>query len=142
MSTIKLQLDCKEIKQVNPKINQSWIFIERTDAEAETPTLWPPDAQNWLIGKKKKPDDRKYWRQEENNRGWEGWMASLTWWTWVWVSSGSWWWTGKPGVLQCMESQRIWHEWVTELSLTEQVVMREIWRPAKKKKEKEKVFYN
>ena len=56
-------LDCKEIKSVNPKGNQSWIFIERTDAEAETPTLWPPDAKNWLI--EKDPDARKDWSWEE-----------------------------------------------------------------------------
>ena len=56
-------LDCKEIQPVNPKGNQSWIFIGRTDAEAETPILWPPDAKNWLIGKD--PDAGKDWRQEE-----------------------------------------------------------------------------
>ena len=53
---------------------------------------------------------------EGDNRGWDGWMASLTWWTWVWVSFGSWWWTGKPSVLQSMGSQRVGHDWVTELN--------------------------
>ena len=56
-------LDCKEINLVNPKGNQSWIFIERTEAESETPILWPPDVKDWLIGKD--PDARKDWRQEE-----------------------------------------------------------------------------
>ena len=56
-------LDCKEIKSLNPKENQSWIFIGRTDAEAEAPILWPPDAKNWLTGKD--PDAGKDWRQEE-----------------------------------------------------------------------------
>ena len=56
-------LDWKEIKPVNPKGNQSWIFIGRTDAEAETPILWPPDMKNWLVGKD--PDAGKDWRQEE-----------------------------------------------------------------------------
>ena len=56
-------LDCKEIQPVHPKGNQSWIFIERTDAEAETPILWPPDVKNWLIGKES--DAFKEWRQEE-----------------------------------------------------------------------------
>ena len=56
-------LDCMEIKPVNCKGNQSWIFIGRTDAEAETPTLWPPDAKNWLLGKD--PDAGKDWKQEE-----------------------------------------------------------------------------
>ena len=59
--TFESPLDCKEIKPVNSKGNQPWIFIGRTDAEA--PILWPPDAKNWLIGKD--PDARKYWRQEE-----------------------------------------------------------------------------
>ena len=56
-------LDCKEIKPVNPKGNQSWIFIGRTDAEAKTPIVWPPDAKSWLIGKD--PDAEQDWRQEE-----------------------------------------------------------------------------
>ena len=70
-------LDYKEIKPVNPKGNQSWIFIGRTDAEAETPT-WPPDAKNWLIGKD--PDAGKYWGQEQKGMtedktvGWHHWL--------------------------------------------------------------------
>ena len=56
-------LDCKEIKPVNPKENQSWIFIGMTDAEAETPIFWPPDVKSWLIWKD--PDAEKDWRQEE-----------------------------------------------------------------------------
>ena len=63
--TLESPLDCKEIQPVNPKGNQSWIFIGRTDAEA--PILWPPDAKNWLTGKD--PDPGKDWRQEE--RGWQ-----------------------------------------------------------------------
>ena len=51
---------------------------------------------------------------EGDDREWDGWMTSLTQWTWVWVSSGSWWWMGKPGVLQSMKSQRVGHNWVTE----------------------------
>ena len=54
---------------------------------------------------------------EGDDRGWDGWMASLTQWTWVWASSRSWWWTGKAGMLQSMESQRVAHDWVTELKL-------------------------
>ena len=61
--TLKSPLYCKEIKPVNPKRNQSWIFIWRTNAEPETPILWPPDAKNWLIGKD--PDAGKDWRQED-----------------------------------------------------------------------------
>ena len=55
---------------------------------------------------------------EGDNRGWDGWMTSLTQWVWVWASSGSWWWTGKPGVLQSMGLQRVGHDWVTELNCT------------------------
>ena len=58
-------------------------------------------------------------RGEGDNRGWAGWMASPTRWTWVWVNSGSWWWTGRPGVLQFMGSQRVRHNWATELNWTD-----------------------
>ena len=61
--TLEGPLDFKEIKPVHPKGNQSWIFTGRTDAEAEAPILWPPDAKNWLIWKD--PDSGKYWRKEE-----------------------------------------------------------------------------
>ena len=113
--TLESLLDCKEIKAVSPKGNQSWIFIGRTDAEAETPTLWPLDVKNWLI--EKDPDAGKDWRQERRgNRGWDGWMVSPTQWTWFWASFRSWWWTGKPGVLQSIGSQIVRHNWVTELN--------------------------
>ena len=88
------------------------MFIGRTDAEAETPILWPPDVKNWLIGK----DPEKLKAGEGDDRGWDGWMASPIQWTWVWVNSGSWWWTGKPGLLQSIGSQSIRHDWVTELN--------------------------
>ena len=64
--TLESPSDCKEIKPVNPKGNQSWIFVERTDAETETPILWPPDVKNWLIGKD--PDAGKDWRWEEKGK--------------------------------------------------------------------------
>ena len=57
--------------------------------------------------------------EEGDNRGWDGCMPSPTWWTWVWVNSGSWWWTGRPGVLRFMGSQRVGHHWATELNWTE-----------------------
>ena len=56
---------------------------------------------------------------EGDDKGWDGWMASLTWWTWVWVDSGSWWWTGRPGMLRFMGLQRAGHDWATELNWTE-----------------------
>ena len=76
--TLESPLDCKDIKPVNPKRNQSWVFIGRTDAEAETSILWPPDAKNWLIWKG--PDSGKDWRQEEKGMaedkmfGWHHWL--------------------------------------------------------------------
>ena len=94
-------LDCKEIQPVHPKGNQSWIFIGRTDAETETPLLWPPDVKNELIGKD--PDAGKV-GGEGDDRGWDGWMASPTQRTWVWAGSRSWWRTREPGVLQSMGS--------------------------------------
>ena len=78
--TLESPFDFKEIKPVNPEGDQSWIFIGRTDAEAEAPVLWPPDAKRWLTGKD--PDAAKDWRQKEKQQqGWDGWMASPTWWT-------------------------------------------------------------
>ena len=117
--TLASPLGCKEIQPVHPKGNQSWIFIERTDAEAETPILWPPDAKSWLIWKD--PDAGKDWGLggEGNDKGWDGWMSSLTQWTRVWVNSGSWLWTGRPGMLQSLGSQRVRHDWVTELNWSE-----------------------
>ena len=96
--TLESPLDCKGIQPVHPKGSQSWMFIGRTDAEAEAPILQPPDAKNWLIGKG--PDAGKDWRQKEKGitEDEKFWMASWTQWTWVWVNSRSWWWTGRPGV--------------------------------------------
>ena len=81
--------------------NRSWIFIGRTDVEAETPILWPPHAKKWLW---KRPWcwERLKVGGEGDDRGWDGWMASPTQWTWVWVDSSSWWWTGRPGMLWFM----------------------------------------
>ena len=98
-------LGLKEIQPVHPKRNQPCMFIERTDAEGEIPILWP----TWC-------EEPTYWKRpwcwkrlkeggEGDDRGWDGWMASPTQWTWVWVNSWSWWWTGRPGVLQSMGSQ-------------------------------------
>jgi len=69
---------------------------------------------------------------EGDDRGWDGWMASLTWWTWVWVGSGRWWWTGRPGVPQSMGSQRVGHDWATELNWRIQCEV--VYRYSKKKK--------
>ena len=119
--TLESPLDCMEIQPVHSEGNQPWYFFGRNDAKTETPVLWPPHAKSWLIGKD------WCWEGlgaggEGDTRGWNGWMASLTQWTWVWVNSGSWWWTGRPGVLRFMGSQRVGHDWVTELNWTELMV--------------------
>ena len=74
--TLESLLDRKEIQPVNPKGNQSWIFIERTDAEAETPILWPPDAKNWFNGKD--PNAGKDWKQEEKGMMRMRWLDGIT----------------------------------------------------------------
>ena len=116
--TLESPLDCREIQPVHPKGDQSWVFIGRTDAEAETPILWPPDTKSWLTGKD--PDAGKDWRQEKGITEDEmvGWHHQLDGHE-FWVNSGSWWWRGGPGVLQSMGSQRVGHDRVTELKWTE-----------------------
>ena len=107
-------LGLQEIQPVHPKGDQSWVFIGGTDAEIETPILWSPNAKSWLIGKD--PDARRDWGQEEKGQLRMRWLDGIT---WVWVDSGSWWWTGRPGVLWFMGSQGIRHDWATELNWTE-----------------------
>ena len=128
--TLESPLDCKEIQPVHPKGNQSWVFIGRTDVEAETAILWPPDAKSWLIWKD--PDAGKDWMwkergtTEEEMAGWYHWLNG-----WVWVNSASWWWTGRPGVLWFTGSQRIRHDWATELNWTEPRSKKQIYMGAK-----------
>ena len=108
-------LDCKEIKPVNVKGNHSWIFRKDWCWRWNSSILatWWEELTHW-----KRPWcwERLKAGGEGANRGWDGWMASLTWLTWVWASFGSWCWTGKPGVLQSIESQKVGHDWVTELT--------------------------
>ena len=119
--TLESPLDCKETQPAHPKEDQSLIFIGRTDAEVEAPinTLATccEELTHW-----KRPWcwERVKVGGEGDDRGWDDWMASPTWWAWVWVSSQSWWWTRKPGVLQSMGSQRVRHNWATELSWYQQ----------------------
>ena len=101
-------LDCKEIQQVHPKGNQSWMFIGGTDAEAETPVLWAPDAKYWIIWKD--PDAGKGWRQEEKGMTEDemvGWHHRLN--GHEFEQAGSWWWTDKLGMLESRGSQRAGH---------------------------------
>ena len=112
--TLASPLDCKEIKPVHPKGDQSWIFIWSWNSN--TLVTWCEELTHF-----KRPWcwERLRAGGEGDNRGWDGWMASLTQWTWVWVDSGSWWWIGRPGVLRFMASQRIRHDFATELNWTE-----------------------
>ena len=113
----------EEIQPVHPKGDQSWVFIGRTDVEAETPILWPPDLKIWLIWKA--PDVGKDWGQEEKGMiedeivGWYHWLNGY----------GFGWTLGvgdrqeRPGVLWFMGSQRVRHNWVTELNWTVPMVL-------------------
>ena len=115
--TLESPLDCKEIKPVNPKRDQHWIFIGRTDAEAEAPVLWPPDSKNWLIGKDLilvKIEDRRR-RGQQRMRWSEGITDSMDMslsklWEFV-MDKGAW-----QGVLQSVGSQRVGHDWATEMN--------------------------
>ena len=111
--TLESPLDSKEIQPIHPKGNQSWIVTGKTDAETETLATWCEELTHL-----KRPWcwERLKAGEEEDNGGWDGWKLSLTQWTWVWVNSGSWPWTGRPGVLQSMGLQRVRHNWVTELT--------------------------
>ena len=121
--TLESPLDNKEIKPVNPKGNQPWIFIGRTDTEGEAPILC--DAKIQLIGNA--PDARKDWEQEENGdgRGWDCWMASPTQWTWDWANSRREWRIRKPGMLQAMGATKSWtqlqhRDWTTITKIEEE----------------------
>ena len=105
-------LDSTEIKPVNLKGHQPWILTRRTEAEAAV--FWSSDANRWLSGKVPECWWRLRTERGEAIREWDPCMASLTQGTWVWVNSGSWWWTGRPDMLQSKQSQRVGHDWATE----------------------------
>ena len=116
--TLESPLDCKEIQPVHSE-DQTWDFFGRK-------WYWSCNSSTLVISCEELTDWKRLWcweglevEGEGNDRGWDGWMALLTRWTWVWVNSGSWWWTGRPGVLQFMGSQRVVYYWATELSFTE-----------------------
>ena len=117
--TLESPLHCKEIKPIDPKGNQfcnihwkdwcwSWSWSSNNLA------TWCEELTHW-----KRPDAGKDWRREEKGTREDEMvgMASLTWWTWVWVSFRSWWWTERPSVLYSMGLQKVGHDWVTELEL-------------------------
>ena len=104
--TLESPLDCKEIQPVHPKGDQSWVFIGKTDVEDETPLLWLPDAKSWFVWKD--PDAGRDWGQEEKGTTEDEmveWHHRLD-----GHGFGSWWWTGRPGVLWFMGSQRVGHD--------------------------------
>ena len=110
--TLESPLDSK-IKAVNPRGNQPWIFIGRTDAEAEAPIIWPPDEQltHW-----KRPGclERLKAEGEGGGRGWDGWMVLWIHWIWTWANSERRWGTEKPGVLQSTGYQRVGQDLATD----------------------------
>ena len=113
--TLESPLDCKEIQLVHPKGDQSWVFIGRTDVEAETPILWPPDAKSWLIWKD--PDAGKDWGKEEKGTTEDemaGWHHQLNGHGFGWTPGVD----DGQGDRQFMGSQRVRHDWATELNWT------------------------
>ena len=104
--TLESPLGCKEIQQSTLKECSPENSLKRLMLKLKLQYFGHLVQRTDSLGKIE-GGRRRGWR-------WDGWMASLTWWTWVWVSSGNWWWTGKPGVLQSMGSQRVRHNWVTE----------------------------
>ena len=117
--TLENLLDSKEIQPVHPKGNQSWIFHWKDwcwSWNSNTLATWCEELTHW-----KRPWCWEVLKAgvEGDASGWDGWRASLNWWTGVWPSSGSGWWTGRPGVLRYMGSQRVGHDWATELDWTE-----------------------
>jgi len=116
----------KEFKPGNPKGNQSWIFIGKTDAEAEALILWPPDVKNWLTGKD--PGDGKYWRQEKKGTtkdemvGWHHWLDGHEFEQDPAVGDGQ-------GSLACCSAwgHRVRHDWATELNRGMLILHRKLW---------------
>ena len=110
------RLDSKEIQPVHPKGDQSWVFTGRTDAEAETPVLRPPHVKSWTYWKRLwcwEGNGGRRRRGRQRMRWLDGITDSMD---MSWVNSGSWWWTGRPGVLRFMGLQRVGHDWGTELN--------------------------
>ena len=118
--TLESPLDCKEIQLVHPGCSLEGLML-KLKLQNFGHLMWRVDSleKTLMLGG----------IGGRRRRGWDGWMASPTWWKWVWVNSGSWWWTGRPGVLRFMGSQWVGHNWATELNWTE-------YSPQPKKKKK------
>ena len=113
--TLESPLDCKEIQPVHSEGDQPWDLFGRNDAEANSSTLATSceELTHW----------KRFWCWEglgaggdADDRGWDGWMALLIRWTWVWVNSCSWWWTWRPGMLWLIRLQTVGHDWATVLN--------------------------
>ena len=124
--TLESPLYSKEFKPVDPKRNQTWTFVGRTDAEAEAPILWPPVGRADSLEKASLLGKMRSGR-EGDDRGWDGCMASLTPWTWVWANSGRYWWTGRPDVLQSVGWQRVGHDLATKQQQQQEVKKPGLW---------------
>ena len=125
--TLESRLDCKEIQPVHPKENhwRDWCWNWNSNTLATS----CEELTNWKI--------LWCWEGlgsggEGDDRGWDGWMASPTRWTWVWVKFGSWWWTGRPGGVQFMGSQRVRHDWATDLNWNLKTAMQYLYKKKKK----------
>ena len=125
--TLESSLDCKEIQPVHPKGNLLNIHWKDWRGSWNSNPLAP-----WCeeLTHLKRP---WCWKRlkvggERANRGWDGWMASPTQWTWVWINSRIWWWTGRPGMLLSMRSQIVEHNWGTELKWTEHLVYSKLFQ--------------
>ena len=124
--TLESPLDCKEIQPVHPKGNQAWILIGRTDAEGETPNTLATWWEELTHLKRPWCWERLKVGGEGLGRRWDGWMASPTQWTWVWVNSRSWWWTGRPDVLQSVGVTKSWTQlryWTNWTEINENIHM-------------------
>ena len=110
--TLESPLDSKEFKPVNPKGNQPWILIGRTDTEAKAQyfATWCEKLTHW---KRPRCWERLKSGGEGGNGGWDGWMASLTQWMWVWTNSRRWWRTGKPGLVRSCRVAKS-HTWLSD----------------------------
>ena len=121
VKTLESPLVCEEIKPVSPKEISPEYSLERLMLKMKLQyfghLMWRVDSleKTLMLGEN---------GGRRRRGGWDGWMASLTRWTWVWVNSGSWWWTGRPGVLRFMGLQRVRHDWVTELNWTDNVLIK------------------
>ena len=116
---LRIPWTARRSNQSHPKGDQSWVFIGRTHIKAETPIPWATWCKELTHWKRSWCWERLKVGGEGDDRGWDGWTASPTWWTWVWVDSGMWWASGRSGVLQSTGSQRLGHDWATVLKWTE-----------------------